>query len=113
MNNKIKNEKPKANKQDLIKKISLAINYILIGGILILVASATIFHVFDYAIINKGFDIMCGDNFRNNAYSNRKDDVARKQGIASIDYMCIQNGADTYYEDGQNKYLESLGLPIE
>ncbi|MEI6228947.1 MAG: hypothetical protein WCP11_02920 [Candidatus Saccharibacteria bacterium] len=113
MNKKLKpiNKKdPKLNEKSLTTKISLVINYILISVIVVIIA-ANFFHVFDYAIVNRGIDVMCSSNFRDNAYNNLKDATERKRAVASIDYFCAQNGAETYYNDGVNKYLESVGLP--
>ena len=114
MNNKSKptNKKEiKLSKKDLIIKVSLIFNFLTITAI-VAISVANAFHVFDYAIVNKGVNTMCSSNFRDNAYSNLEDVTERKRAIASvIDYPCAQNGADTYYRDGVDKYLESLDLP--
>jgi len=115
MNKKLKSTNKKETKlssKNIFIKLSLVFNCVILL-VIALITLGNIFHVFDYAIVNKGIDIICDDsNFKNNAFSHIEDATERQRAIATtIDYNCSQNGAETYYADGLDRYLESLGLP--
>ena len=108
------------NKKDIkvnninITKISLIINSIFIAAALIMVLAYAVFHVFDYKIVEKGLDIMCNNSgFRERVSENRppnETETELKIVLASLDYSCPSVDAQKYFNEGLDKYLESLGL---
>lgn len=92
---------------------SLLLNVVLIGVMVVgnvLERSGT----FDYATVNSGIDKMCSETFRKTVERSSKDkgdsENDTKKQIALVDYPCKNNGAGSYYENGYNEYVRSLGL---
>lgn len=62
----------------------------------------------DYAIVNKGVEVMCSDSFRDRVAGENEPG----QQLALLDYQCQRNeNAEKYFKEGYNKYLESQGVP--
>lgn len=68
----------------------------------------------DYITVNSGIDRMCSDQFRKTVEKTSKEqgDSANEKGLrlALVDYPCVNNGAEKFYEKGYDDYVRSLGL---
>lgn len=93
--------------------LSVAINIVAIA----VLVTGSVFEkagTFDYATANSGINVMCSEQFRQKVEQDSKargetgDQV--KAAVALVDYPCSNNGADTFYQEGYTKYLESLGV---
>lgn len=101
------------NKYIALGVASLLLNIVLVGVMVfgnVLERSGT----FDYATVNSGITKMCSDTFRATVEkydkSGGQSEKDIKTNLASLDYSCKNNGAASYYEDGFNRYLKSIGL---
>jgi ABC-type lipoprotein release transport system permease subunit len=70
---------------------------------------------FDLMMGSEGHSRICSDRLRTNVENYYKDEEKLSQKeintkLAYLDYMCQNQGSDTYYQEGLTKYKASLGL---
>lgn len=82
--------------------VSIGLNVIVFVAIIAAKAGAL-----DYAIVNKGYNVLCSESFRENVAANDS-----RTRVASLDYECQRDDvASRYYQQGFNDYLKSQGIP--
>lgn len=92
---------------------SIGLNVLLILGIAT-IAILTAVGTFDDTIVNKGLDTLCSEGYQHRFVDGDASFNQTEEGqtiLAYYDYSCGQGDASSFYQEGLDKYLESLGLP--
>jgi hypothetical protein len=103
----------KHDRPSMLLVASLVVNIVVI---VIIASSIVIWRsgMMNFAIANAGMDAYCNSQiFRDNVAGSSKDSTESKRRVALIDFSCARNGADTYFVEGFNNYLKSLGIPAD
>lgn len=108
-----KGETMPSNKYKIALWSSIALNAVLIIGIVVLTILTAV-GTFDDQIVKKGLDTLCSEGYQHRFVDGDAAFNQSEEGqtiLAYYDYSCGQGDASTFYQEGLDKYLESLGLP--
>ena len=113
--------KPQHRATKIIMLISLILNALLIGCAILsnMVSDAFVSVLTDEDIIAaKGLQIICSEEYRERKQKGYEKpgnmtDNEVKHAMAYIDFLCQQNNAENFFNEGLDKYRASLGIPSD